>query len=94
MEAFCIIAVGELPSHNHSGSTNTTGEHTHTFAVTSEEIGNDSNKPTVGYNNAGIYTTSSAGNHSHTLTINNTGNNQSHNNIQPYIAIFIWKRTA
>ena len=93
-EATHQLTVGELPSHNHSGSTNTTGEHTHTFVVTNEEFGNDSNKPTVGYNNAGIYTTSSAGNHSHTLTINNTGNNQSHNNIQPYIAIFIWKRTA
>lgn len=93
-EATHQLTVGELPTHNHSGSTNTTGEHTHTFAVTSDESGNDSNKPTVGYNNAGTYTTSSAGNHSHTLTINNTGNNQSHNNIQPYIAIFIWKRTA
>lgn len=93
-EATHQLTVGELPSHSHSGSTNTTGEHTHTFTVTSDESGNDSNKPTVGYNNAGIYTTSSAGNHSHTLTINNTGNNQSHNNIQPYIAIFIWKRTA
>ena len=93
-EATHQLTVGELPTHNHSGSTNTTGEHTHTFAVTSDESGNDSNKPTVGYNNAGTYTTSSAGNHSHTLTINNTGNNQSHNNIQPYIATFIWKRTA
>lgn len=41
---------------------------------------------------SGTYTFSTAGNHSHTITINSTGNNQSHNNLQPYISIYIWKR--
>ena len=93
-EATHKLTVGELPAHNHSGSTNTTGEHTHTFTVTTDESGNDSNKPTVGYNNAGTYTTSSGGNHSHTVTINNTGSNQAHNNIQPYLAVYMWKRVS
>lgn len=32
--------------------------------------------------------------HSHNLTINNIGDNTAHNNIQPYIAVYIWRRTA
>lgn len=39
-------------------------------------------------------TTLSAGNHSHTININNTGSSQSHNNMQPYLAVYMWKRTA
>ena len=52
------MAVGELPAHNHTASTNTTG------------------------------------NHSHTININNTGSSQSHNNMQPYLTVYMWKRTA
>ena len=32
--------------------------------------------------------------HSHNLTINNVGSNTKHNNIQPYITAYIWRRTA
>ena len=39
-------------------------------------------------------TTLSAGAHSHTVTINYTGSNQPHNNLQPYCVCYIWKRTA
>lgn len=39
-------------------------------------------------------TTLSAGNHSHTININNTGSSQSHNNMQPYLAVYMWKRVS
>ena len=36
------------------------------------------------------------GNHTHTPTVSekNIGNSQVHNNIMPYISIYIWQRTA
>ena len=48
--------------------------------------------------------TSSSGTHSHSLdissagshqhTIDNTGGNGSHNNMQPYLSVYMWKRTV
>ena len=86
-----ILPVGELPSHSHEATTNTTGEHTHNIigaGATGAGIG-----LLFGIPNGGTYTSSNAGNHSHTITINNTGSNQSHNNMMPYINVYIWKRT-
>ena len=86
-----------MPSHTHSGSTNWAGGHTHNYHkplsgnLLEFAGGRDDNRT---HERFSTVATSDSGNHSHTLTINNTGNNQSHNNIQPYIAIFIWKRTA
>lgn len=90
------LTVGEMPSHNHSGSTNTTGNHAHILDMTDDESGNDRNRPTVGYtrNAVGEYTTSYAGNHSHSVTINSTGGNAAHNNMPPYLSVYMWKRTA
>lgn len=95
-EATHKLTVGEMPSHNHSGSTNTTGNHAHILDMTDEETGNDSNRPTVGHTRiaVGDYTTSYAGNHSHAVTINSTGGNAAHNNMPPYLSVYMWKRTA
>lgn len=38
--------------------------------------------------------TSAAGNHSHTVTISNTGESKGHNIMQPYLAVHMWKRVA
>ena len=86
--------VGELPSHNHIASISTTGNHTHTLNVVDDErrAGNYAAGGASFQN--GTATTNSSGNHTHTIVINNTGLSQAHNNLQPYISIYIWERIA
>lgn len=86
-----------MPAHTHSATSNATGDHNHriisyyTAGRSGQRgvpniISNNSNIADVGY-------TSTNGNHSHLITINSTGSNQYHNNMMPYLVVYIWKRT-
>ena len=89
------LTVGELAAHNHSAAANNTGAHTHTFGYPRGDstYSNGNGNQWWGPKDTATKTTNSAGNHTHTITVNNAGANAAHNNLQPYLAVYIWQRT-
>lgn len=87
--------VGELPEHNHNVTVSTSGNHAHTFTFVKEYDAGGTEPGSASWrSNQGTKTTEQAGTHTHTVTISNTGSNYPHNNLQPYISVYCWRRTA
>jgi len=85
-------------SHSHTGSTNTTGSHSHGLDLWSGPPDFTYLRPTryssgsyAGQNSGAI---KSAGDHSHTVTVNSTGESGTNKNLQPYLVVKMWQRTA
>jgi hypothetical protein len=85
-------------SHTHTASTNTTGAHTHSYSIPLySEIGGVNyvgDAPNNGQTGTWNGTVNSAGDHSHTVTVASSGSSGTNANIQPYIVVRMWKRTA
>lgn len=91
------LTINEMPQHSHGASTNTTGGHGHNIGIDFDcAAGSSRYGPHLaGVSGAGrTYPTGDSGSHSHTVYIDNNGGNGSHNNLQPYITCYMWKRTA
>lgn len=90
------LTVGELAQHNHTASAASAGAHTHVWYTGQYGSNNDSaacDAQGAG-NHYSQHITQSAGAHTHSVSIANAGSNSVHNNIQPYVSVYIWRRTA
>ena len=83
-------------SHSHTAST--TGAHTHTTSIErflnyrGDAFQSGANMYVQNFSNATDLPSSSAGDHTH--TISTEGSSGTNANLQPYITVYMWKRTA
>lgn len=93
------ITISEMPSHNHGGSTGSVGAggaHTHAAPVYFSGGDEESLAADVmnGYYAEALKTKSANGMPAHSHTITSQGGGTAMSLMQPYLVVYMWKRTA
>ena len=80
-------------SHTHTASTASAGAHVHAYYY-QNIAANSGGVQATPRDSGSSYNTSSAGEHTHDVTVNSTGSSGTNANLQPYITVYMFKRTA
>lgn len=71
-------------AHTHNVSAANAGAHTHSVSGTAASAGAHTHTVTINANGA----------HTHTISIGNTGGGAGFSTVSPYLAVYMWRRTA
>ena len=77
------LTQAQMPSHTHTGSTDSAGSHSHTAMTGNSTLVNGGTSQAVVLDSIG--STSANGAHTHAITMNSTGGGEAHSNVQPTI---------
>ena len=81
-------------SHDHSGATDHDGLHNHAFQAAIDGGGVYNLGTGATFSISSTLGTAVAGDHNHTFLTNTTGVSGVNANLQPYIVVYMWQRTA
>ena len=98
-QADTTLTVANLPEHNHTGVTNWDGGHVHdstAYGWMIDGVGNARQAVPEGSSGFGadIRIRSNNSEHNHYFTTDKTGSGTKFTNMPPYVAVYVWKRTA
>lgn len=97
-ESVHTLLAEEIPHHNHNGRITPDGSsHTHDLTMRASH-GHSGNGGEPRFGDGDVWSDektkrlSAAGEHTHNLIIENFGGDRPHNNMQPYLSVYMWER--